>query len=224
MKRHLHDYRTFFRAFRRQFKTTGAVSPSGRYLAKALCGPLKRKTGPARVLEVGPGTGAVTREIVQLLGPDDHFDLVELNDHFVELLTHHFQNDPKFLNVADISTIHHLPLQEFHASEPYDYIISGLPLNNFSVELVEEIFDSYWRLLAPGGTLSYFEYMHVRPIRRLVSNRDEKQRIDSLNRIFGEQIRAHRVKCDSVYVNVLPAWAHHLSRRDPSKIKSAATN
>src|SRR3712207_2100544 len=58
------DHLEFLRQFRRQFETTGAVAPSSRFLAAAMTGPLSRRTKPARILEVGPGTGAVTRKIV----------------------------------------------------------------------------------------------------------------------------------------------------------------
>lgn len=214
MKRHLTEYREFFREFRNQFEETGAVTPSGRFLASALAGPLKRRQGPVRVLEVGPGTGAVTRHIVKLLKPGDRFDLVELNDNFVSILRRSFQDDPGYRHAADFSEVHLLPLQEFQAEQPYDYIISGLPLNNFPTALVEEIFESYWRLLAPGGTLSYFEYMYVRPVRKLISKSAERDRLNKLDRILGDQLNRHRISRDWIFGNVLPAWVQHLKRAE----------
>ena len=142
MKRMFSEYRDFFREFRSRFETTGAVAPSGRFLATALTGPLKQHDGAVRVLEVGPGTGAVTRHVVRCLKPEDRFDLVELNENFVALLSRLFDEEDSFRSVADISAVHHCPLQEFGDAEPYDYIISGLPLNNFPAALVEEIFES----------------------------------------------------------------------------------
>ncbi len=44
------------------------------------------------------------------------------------------------------------------------FIVSGLPFNNFSPAFVEQVLDALFNLLAPGGTLSYFEYMYVRPL------------------------------------------------------------
>ena len=37
--------------------------------------------------------------------------------------------------------------------------------------------DVFFRLLAPGGVLSYFEYMYMRPLRRMVSNADGRKRL-----------------------------------------------
>ena len=76
------DCGAFFRAFRRNFHTTGAILPSSRFLARAMTFDLKGPRRPARILEVGPGTGAVTREIVRHLQDDDRFDAVEINPSF----------------------------------------------------------------------------------------------------------------------------------------------
>jgi phosphatidylethanolamine/phosphatidyl-N-methylethanolamine N-methyltransferase len=63
------EHLEFFRQYRHRFQTTGAVAPSSRFLARALARPLQQHAGPCRVLEVGPGTGAVTRRIARLLKP-----------------------------------------------------------------------------------------------------------------------------------------------------------
>src|SRR5438552_1607696 len=102
------ECREFSRQFRQQYFTTGSVLPSSAALGRALAGPLrhngvrnvaasfqladparaagaagKLKTcptrSPRRILEVGPGTGAVTVEILRQLRPGDQFDIVEIN-------------------------------------------------------------------------------------------------------------------------------------------------
>ena len=40
-------------------QTTGAILPSSRGLARAMTRPMRQAKGPRRILEVGPGTGAV---------------------------------------------------------------------------------------------------------------------------------------------------------------------
>ena len=168
MARTWRDRLAFWRQMRDQYHTTGAIAPSSRFLARAQSGPLARLKSsvdrPVRVLEVGPGTGAVTREIVSRLDPSDTFDLVEINEVFADLLTRRFESDPHFSRLGNSASVHAVPLQDFQTDEPYDIIISGLPMNNFSAELVDELFESYFRLLAPEGTLSYFEYMWMRPM------------------------------------------------------------
>ncbi|HID24396.1 MAG TPA: methyltransferase domain-containing protein, partial [Planctomycetaceae bacterium] len=158
----LKEYAEFLRQFRARYETTGAILPSSRFLAHALTRPLATRTRAVRILEVGPGTGPVTRRIVRLMRPQDRLDLVELNDQFVALLRDRLTSEPEFRAVAEQTRLHHGPIQEFQTDAPYDVIISGLPLNNFSPEQVEEIFGCFFRLLASEGVLSYFEYMFLR--------------------------------------------------------------
>src|SRR6185312_11129733 len=68
----------FFRECRRHFHTTGAILPSSRFLARALVRPMRGPRPPWRILEVGPGTGSVTREIARRMLPGDRLDAVEI--------------------------------------------------------------------------------------------------------------------------------------------------
>lgn len=204
----------FYRQFRSRFETTGAIAPSSRFLANAMTRPLRSADKPVRVLEVGPGTGAVTSRIVELLGPHDRLDLVELNESFADILHQRFDTEKRYQAVATQSSIHVCALQEFQADEEYDFIISGLPLNNFPTVLVQEIFAAYFRLLKPGGVLSYFEYMYVRPIRTRVGKASERLRMQALTDVLAEYLTKHRFDTDWVFANLPPAWVQHLRNDD----------
>jgi phospholipid N-methyltransferase len=200
----------FFREFRRNFETTGAIAPSSRRLARRLASYVGQTPAPKRVLEVGPGTGAVTEEILKSLGEQDSLDLVELNDAFVEILRQRFLNDPLFLPAAGRSRVIHQAVQKLPPEPTYDVIVSGLPLNNFPVELVEQILTTLERLLRPGGTLSFFEYIAVRPLRALVAGRAVRQRLRGVGRALDAVIQNHEVRRDAVWINLPPAWVHHV--------------
>lgn len=218
MRRRVWEYGLFLREFWRNFHTTGAILPSGRFLAAALARFVAdgaadgTATGGRRILEVGPGTGAVTRRIIAHLGADDRLDLVELNDSFVEQLRHRFQSDEAFRPVAQRSRVLHCPVEELDQDDPYDLIISGLPLNNFSVDVVQRILSTMLRLLAPGGTLSFFEYIAVRRFRALVSGRAERARLRGIGRALQAVLEAHEIRRDRIWPNVPPAWVHHVRR------------
>src|SRR5215471_18367200 len=64
----------FFRECRQHFHTTGAILPSSRFLARALVRPLFGPRPTWRILEVGPGTGSVTREIAKRMTMADRLD------------------------------------------------------------------------------------------------------------------------------------------------------
>jgi phospholipid N-methyltransferase len=203
------DCREFFQQFRQQYTTTGSVLPSSRALARALTKPLRQAKGPRRVLEVGPGTGAVTREIVRCLRPEDTFDIVEINDRFVAVLERRFAEEPEFQRCRAQARVIHAPLQDVPGAGEYDFMVSGLPLNNFGLGLVDDIFRSYERLLKPDGTLSYFEYVWIRALKTPFVAAGEKARLTALSRILEEKVRRHQVGEDVVLMNVPPAVARH---------------
>lgn len=212
MKQMMRDNLEFLKQFRERFQTTGAVLPSSRFLAKAMTGPLRDCASPRRVLEVGPGTGAVTKEIVRHIRPDDRFDLVEINERFAQLLEERFATDPRYQAAAPQSKVHVSPLQDYQSEEPYDVIISGLPFNNFPSSLVGELLECCFRMLKPGGTFSFFEYMYVRPVRRMIAQKAERERLGEIESLLRERFRDQRFRTNWVFVNVPPAWVQHLRR------------
>ena len=89
-------------------------------------------------------------------------------------------------------------------------IVSGLPLNNFSVELVERLLTKLRRLLAPSGTLSFFEYVAIRRVKAAVSRQAERKRLQAIGRALDEILAAHEIGRNCVLANVPPAWVHHV--------------
>ena len=213
MKRRLAENTLFFREFVRNFHTTGAVLPSGRQLAKCLSRFVAdHVAGPKRILEVGPGTGAVTRQIVARMNGHDRLDLVELNKSFVDQLRRRFASEPSFQRVADRSQVLHCAIEELPQDRQYDLIISGLPLNNFAAAEVEQILAALMNLLTPGGRLSFFEYIAIRSVRSIVSRGAERERLQGISRAMQAVLKPHEVRRDAVLLNVPPAWVHHLTR------------
>jgi phospholipid N-methyltransferase len=224
MRQRLTDYRVFWREFRQQYHTTGALLPSGRALSRALARFVREpvpvasatgqnahaRNGARRILEVGPGTGAVTGQIIAAMRPDDRLFLVERNEHFIEQLRTRFTADTAFAPVADRITMFHASVEDLSEDKPYDLIVSGLPLNNFSVATVSQILKKLRRLLAPNGTLSFFEYVAVRKAKSLISRSEERERLRGISRVFDDALGNNEVRRDLVLLNVTPAWVHHV--------------
>lgn len=206
------DVLAFIHEFRRNFRTTGALLPSSRTLARRITGPLHQHVGPKRVLEVGPGTGVFTAEIVRHLGPEDRFDLVEANPAFVSILRRRFDQEPVFRRVRRECRLVEGYAPEAIDGPPYDYVVSGLPLNNFGPEQVEGILSSLIESLVPGGTLSYFEYLYIREAKTAVAGVAERGRLGAVAKVTESFIRRYRSAVDHVFVNIPPAAVHHLRR------------
>ncbi len=124
-------------------------------------------TSPKRVLEVGCGTGAFTKEILTKLQDGDVFYIVELSSDFsksveTKLLQPFREKNPKIEVV-----LHNASIEETDLEGTFDAIICGLPFNNFPLELVEQLFTVMFGLLKQKGELAYFEYLWMLQLRRI---------------------------------------------------------
>jgi phosphatidylethanolamine/phosphatidyl-N-methylethanolamine N-methyltransferase len=218
--RYFEECGEFFRQCRRQFRTTGAILPSSRFLARALVAEVARPRGPARILEVGPGTGSVTRQLVRRMLPGDRLDAVEINANFIARLMVRLENDWAYQRQRDRVHIIHSAVEDLPGTGVYDFIVSGLPLNNFPVEMVRGIFRTYARLLKPGGILTYYEYQFIRHLKSPFVNRRERRRLYRVGRIVGGYIRNFQIRRERIFINVPPAMVRHL-RFQPAPISSA---
>lgn len=202
----LKELRAFLREFRSNFHTTGAVLPSSRFLAEEITSRLKlRSTSPVRVLEVGPATGAFTRKILTYLGPADHLDLCEINPRFVSHLETWLG---KQVNGPSIR-IFPRSILEIKPDLEYDYIISGLPLNNFKPEEVEAILERFLELGRPGTEFSDFEYWSLRRLKTGLSKGRERDRLKEVDLVIRRFISEHGCDRSIVWRNIPPARALH---------------
>jgi phospholipid N-methyltransferase len=206
----LGDYRAFLTQFLRNYETTGAVIPSSRALAQALCRHVGRGAPNQRILEAGPGTGAVTKCIVEHMRPDDELWMVELNPTFAAHIRTAFRDNPQLQAVAHRCHLVEGSVQALGAEKQFDLVVSGLPLNNFSSHDVRAILNAYAKLLKPNGVLSFFQYIFIRPAKLLVSTGDERTRLkgvgDAIETVLGQREFAR----EWIWPNVPPAWVHHV--------------
>lgn len=216
----------FVRQFWTRFRDTGSIAPSSRFLAREITRRLAQRclgdaelknaddAKPLRVLECGAGTGSFTDRIVRLLRTGDRLDIVELNPTFAAELRGRATREPAWRDTPATLAIYQEPLEQFAEGDAvsggYDFIISGLPHVNFPPAVARDVVASYRRLLKPGGTLSYFEYAYIRPIRRLSTFGRDSARIREVDQTMGELIRSHEATRATVWANIPPAWVRHL--------------
>src|SRR5262249_48874456 len=211
----------FFRECRQHFHTTGAILPSSRFLARALVRPLHGPRPAWRILEVGPGTGSVTREIARRMMLTDRLDAVEINARFAQLVERRVRQERAFARCRDQIEIITAAVQDLLGSGIYDLIVSGLPLNNLPAHQVRELFATYNRLLKPGGTLSFYEYTLVRQLKSPFVDRRERRRLFRVGRVMRGYIRNYQIRRERIFINVPPATVRYL-RFQPSSPRTPA--
>ncbi|MCG3138298.1 MAG: hypothetical protein HJJLKODD_02160 [Phycisphaerae bacterium] len=197
----------------------GAIAPSSKFLAKALTEPLSQHRRPVNVLEIGAGTGAVTKHILPLIGPEDRLDIVEANSQLARHLKQTHLEQPATQPAYESGHIR-LFTQQIQLVDQlldYDYMVSGLPFTSFEIRDLMLVLKKLRKHARPGCILSYFEYIALRPalvaIRR--GPRGWRQRVVSA--YMDRQIEAHQQFRRNIFLNVPPAIARHLCLRvDPS--------
>ena len=206
----LSDYQTFLTQFLRNYQTTGSVIPSGRALGSALCRYVGDAGAPRKILEAGPGTGAVTGCIIDRMRHDDELWMVELNPTFAAHLRTAFDTKPTFRDAASRCHLIEGSVQQLGHEGEFDLVISGLPLNNFSPQDVHTILQAYATLLKPGGILSFFQYILIRPAKMFVSAAPERDRLKGVGEAIEGMLGEREFAREWVWVNVPPAWVHHI--------------
>jgi phosphatidylethanolamine/phosphatidyl-N-methylethanolamine N-methyltransferase len=135
-------------------RTVGAVMPSSAALAKTMLAPIDF-CAARTIVEFGPGTGALTREIAARVAEDCRYLGIELNAAFVRELAGQFPH-LRFVqgSVVDLPTI--LAAQRIRM---IDAIVCGLPWATLPISLQGSVFAAIDQALVPGGTFVTFGYL-----------------------------------------------------------------
>ena len=202
----------------RNMKTVGTVCPSSPMLSRALAEVVDAAPQPRRILEVGPGTGPVTREILRRLGPRDELDIVELSPEFCEDLERKVLAPWRTGGGGPGAgrtrvTLHNAAIQDVSLEEAsYDCVVCGLPFNNFEFGLVRSIMERMLELLKPGGELTYFGYVGAKTARRAMSDGAGRENVEAINRLEREMHLAHAGTRRMVLANIPPAFVRRLRK------------
>jgi phospholipid N-methyltransferase len=145
----------FTRSFLRHPLRTGSLVPSSRFLVKRMLSRIDWQH--ARVLvELGPGLGCFTKEIVRRMRPDAVLIAIEMNSTFARILRHKVRDHRLFVvegSALHLDTI--LARLEFGAA---DCIVSGLPFANMDNTTRESILRKCREVLSCRGQLVLFQY------------------------------------------------------------------
>jgi phosphatidylethanolamine/phosphatidyl-N-methylethanolamine N-methyltransferase len=155
----LDDEVRFLRSWIEKPLHVGAVMPSGRLLARTMAQYVDIESAGA-VVELGPGTGAITNALIERGVDQKRLVLVEYNPSFCALLRDRYPQ-AKVVQ-GDAYTLRETLWNVLSA--PADAVVSGLPLVTkpmlTRVRLVRDAFAA----LAPGAPFVQFTYSVVPPI------------------------------------------------------------
>ena len=145
----------FIWQFVRNPKSVGAIAPSGAVLS----GKMAAGLGPdSKVLELGGGTGTLTRGITAAGVEGTNLRVIEMNPDFIRSLRQQFPG----ARVVDHSAFEIETLPE--EVSDLDTVVSGLPLVNMSRDNHRAIMRGAFTRLKPGGCYRQFTYRPRCPI------------------------------------------------------------
>jgi len=160
----LDDEVRFIRSWIERPLTIGAVTPSGKILARTMARYVDPDSdGP--VVELGPGTGPVTEALVQAGVAPSRLVLVEFNAGFCRILRSRFPDAT--LVQGDAYSLRRL--LETLLLQPAAAVVSGLPLVTKPLKMRMRLIRDAFDLMLPGAPFVQFTYSVASPLPRQLS-------------------------------------------------------
>jgi len=154
------ESRLLFKLWLKNPRKIGAVAPSSSELAAAMARQIPH--GHGYVVELGGGTGSVTRAILKAGTPRDHLIVVERDPTLHKVLEERYPGVIVLLGDAG-------RLQALLKRQGIDHVkavVSSLPLITMKRATQDRITAQIFSVLAPGAPLIQFTYSLFSPIQR----------------------------------------------------------
>lgn len=151
----MNDHTLFLRKFVTQItrgNPIASIAPSSRWLARTTV----RNIDWDRVetlVELGAGTGPITRVLAERTRPDCRVIVVERDPDFARLLRQRF-GAAGHLEIVEGDARELAPMLADRGIDRVDHVISGLPVPSFSRDRQHAFFRQVRAILRPGGTFN----------------------------------------------------------------------
>jgi phosphatidylethanolamine/phosphatidyl-N-methylethanolamine N-methyltransferase len=157
----LDDEVRFLRSWIERPLSIGAVTPSGKILARTMASYVDPDSrGP--VVELGPGTGPVTEALVRAGVAPSRLVLVEFNPSFCRILQARYPEAT--LVQGDAYSLRRL--LETLLIQPAAAVVSGLPLVTKPIRMRLRLLRDAFDLMLPGAPFVQFTYSVASPLPR----------------------------------------------------------
>jgi phospholipid N-methyltransferase len=146
------DRLAFLGQFLRRPLEVASIAPSSRFIARRVARCVRGARGT--VVEIGSGTGGVTRALLETIAPDARLVAVELNPMLAERVAR--IPDPRL--IVQCGSAEDLPaILEDHRCAPASAIVCGLPFSMVPRLRGMRILRALERSLAPRGELVAYQ-------------------------------------------------------------------
>ena len=159
----------FLKRWLRRPLAIGAVMPSGRLLAGAMAKTTKAalEGRPGHVVELGAGTGEVTKALLAAGIAPERLALIERDPELAIFLRRHFPG-PRIIE-GDASRLQRLLAD--HGITSVAAVVSSLPLLTMPAGIVNGIVGGVFEALPRGAAFVQFTYGPAPPVPRILRER-----------------------------------------------------
>jgi len=149
----------FFRQWLRSPRSMGSVIPSSKALARAIAAAAVWQPG-STVVELGAGTGAISKGLLAAGLPPEALMMVELDRPLFEYLRDRFVG----VRVVNGDATRLVDILRQQGVGPVSTVISGLPMVNMPLEFQRAIIEPSFEALGAGGCYLQYSYSPVPPV------------------------------------------------------------
>jgi len=179
------------------FRTVGAVAPSSPFLTRAMVDPLPLRDARV-VVELGCGTGAVTRVLLSQMPRKSVLLAFEINPRFSRYVEKHISDPRLALINASAETVRE-ELQR-RGYQQVDAVASSLALTLMSDRLRDAILSASAGVLTGAGVFTQYLYLHG------LEWRQGRPALFPGRRVLGQHFR--NVQRTIVWRNLPPAYVY----------------
>ena len=146
----------FLKEYIKHPRNTGAIAASTSRLAKGMVNGIDFDKAKY-IVEIGPGMGSFTREIMKRKKSHTFLLLIEINEVFYSFLHEKYRNDPTVKVVNGSAEDIEIFLTDSNINK-IDYCVSGLPFASLPKEVSIRILKNVIERLKPEGKFITFQY------------------------------------------------------------------
>jgi phosphatidylethanolamine/phosphatidyl-N-methylethanolamine N-methyltransferase len=159
MRRTLNNCKLFFSQFL-SGENVGSVAPSGKSLATKMVQGVDFENANT-IVELGPGTGAITKYIIPRMKPGSQLISIELNAKFVAQLKQDFAQEN--VHFVEDSVENLLSILDLFKVDKVDAYISSMPISILPKKMTTELTQNMINTLSDDGVYTQYQYsLHKR--------------------------------------------------------------
>lgn len=194
---------TIFSRYVQNPSQVGEVVPISQAAGVELARFVGKGAAGKKYLEAGGGCGAVSICLANLLRPEDHLDVIEIDSEMCEILKKRLHG---YSNVS----IHCCSILDWSVEYKYDGIISTLPFNSLGIDFTKSSIELFQSVSNKNCVFSYVEYPIVKQAFQYFYFGKLKKNFKAVQNYLNSIRQKYLIKEKIIYFNVPPIAIYHI--------------